>query len=308
MVIVCSESYKAYYYSSVLSFPTIFTLICLILLLVIPFWGQFEGLTTFWGPVTYDYEHPIIQTSNDYIIVVTFNDGETNTISSYPKINEKNTNKILLRSISFEKREINSDYIYDDINVKANFITFNDNKITELKFILLFNYTLNSQANYKFQTAAIVRKQIYSDNSVYNITTYGELVLKQKKPFIVNIDQNKTYLEDYIENNIFNFEDFYRNFTYGRDYTAYYKINQEYMYDCNKNQTLGDLFVNININIPNNQQFWYEMPNYMNLKFKWIEYLALLIPLYFFYNKMQVFNFKNKVFKSQVVSTLPTKY
>ena len=67
MVVLFSESYKAYYYAPVVSFPFCVTFITLIFCVLTPFFLQFSS-EKFWYPIDRDYEHPIIRFKDEYII------------------------------------------------------------------------------------------------------------------------------------------------------------------------------------------------------------------------------------------------
>ena len=61
----------------------------------------------------------------------------------------------------------------------------------------------------------------------------------------------------------------------------------------------------INIMLPKYQEVIYAQPPYINLKFKWIQYLALLLPTLIIINYFIGFAFQNKIFDCSVLSNIP---
>ena len=315
MVCLYRETYNAYYYASFCSIPFLITLVSFLVLILLPFFLQFSTIEeNFWYTPTNFYEHPVIRYNDEYAISIIGQKKEGGYVffyeTSYPKINEfyENTydqdKQISINSISVTKEEVNNDDVIDSLNVKINIhLADNNYKITDIKIMLFFDYILQTNAKYQFQTMCYL--DAFSSNGISQFLSSGRLKLKQKIPFRMTEFYNMTYSTNYFHKWGILKSDFYtiyNNFTFGRDYSTKFEYTYKNIIPSNSD---NDVYVNSIIEIPSYQQIIVGMPSYMNLKFKWIKYLAAFIPTYLIIWNYLNFFFKNRIANVSVQGDLP---
>ena len=313
MVCLYRETYNAYYYASFCSIAFLITLVSYLVLILLPFFLQFSTTgENFWYTPTIFYEHPVIRYNDEYAIMINFKE-DNNYFSlyetSYSEINKfynsSYSNKnVSINSISVTKEEINNDDVIDSLNLKIN-IHISDTKytITDIKIMLFFDYIIQSNAKYQFQTMCYLDGS--SSNGISQFISSGRLQLKQKIPFKMTDFFNMTYSTNYFMKWGVLKSDFYtiyNNFTNGRDYSTKFEYYYKNIIPSDKDQ---DIYVNSIIEIPSYQQIIVGMPSYMNLKFKWIKYLAAFIPTYIIIWHYLNFFFKNRIANFSVQGDLP---
>ncbi len=314
MVCLYRETYNAYYYASFCSIPFLITLVSFLVLILLPFFLQFSTIEeNFWYTPTNFYEHPVIRYNDEYAISIIAQNTEGAYVffyeTSYQKINEFYENSydqeiISINSISVTKEEVNNDDVIDSLNVKINIhLTDEEYIITDIKIMLFFDYILQTNAKYQFQTMCYL--DAFSSNGISQFLSIGRLKLKQKIPFRMSEFYNMTYSTNYFHKWGILKSDFYtiyNNFTFGRDYSTKFEYTYKNIIPSNSDK---DVYVNSIIEIPSYQQIIVGMPSYMNLKFKWIKYLAAFIPTYFIIWNYLNFFFKNRIANVSVQGDLP---
>ena len=169
--------------------------------------------------------------------------------------------------------------------------------------MLFFDYILQTNAKYQFQTMCYL--DAFSSNGISQFLSSGRLKLKQKIPFRMTEFYNMTYSTNYFHKWGILKSDFYtiyNNFTFGRDYSTKFEYTYKNIIPSNSDK---DVYVNSIIEIPSYQQIIVGMPSYMNLKFKWIKYLAAFIPTYIIIWNYLNFFFKNRIANVSVQGDLP---
>ena len=169
--------------------------------------------------------------------------------------------------------------------------------------MLFFDYIIQSNAKYQFQTMCYLDGS--SSNGISQFISSGRLQLKQKIPFKMTDFYNMTYSTNYfLKWGVLksDFYTIYNNFTNGRDYSTKFEYYYKNIIPSDKDQ---DIYVNSIIEIPSYQQIIVGMPSYMNLKFKWIKYLAAFIPTYLIIWNYLNFFFKNRIANVSVQGDLP---
>ena len=316
MVCLYRETYNAYYYAPFCSIPFLITLVSFLVLILLPFFLQFSTIEeNFWYTPTNFYEHPVIRYNDEYAISIIAQNTDDDAYvffyeTSYQKINEfyENTydpdDEISINSISVTKEEVNNDDVIDSLNVKINIHLAEDiNNITDIKIMLFFDYILQTNAKYQFQTMCYL--DAFSSNGISQFLSSGRLKLKQKIPFRMSEFYNMTYSTNYFHKWGILKSDFYtiyNNFTFGRDYSTKFEYTYKNIIPSNSDK---DVYVNSIIEIPSYQQIIVGMPSYMNLKFKWIKYLAAFIPTYLIIWNYLNFFFKNRIANVSVQGDLP---
>lgn len=313
MVCLYWETYNAYYYSSLFSISAFITIVSVIVLLLLPFFLQFSTINEkFWYTTSTYYEHPVIRFNDEYVVSINYLIDDTSYnlyFTPYSQLNQFYTtngdfNDIFINSIIIEKEEVNNDNVIDSLNLKMNLIKSSSVKITDIKIILFLDYILQSNVKYQFQTICLIDG--FSSNGISQLVTNGRLKLRQKLPFKMTDFFNMTYSTNYFLTHGYfgsDFKSIYENFTFGRDYSTQYEYIYKNILPDSGSNTLVD--INSIIEIPSYQEVIFGMPSYMNLKFKWITYLAAFIPTYIIIWYYLNFFFKNRIANVSVQGDLP---
>ena len=293
MVSVFSESYKRYYYAPWLSFPTCVTITCFIIGILLPFFAQFSN-DNFWNPIDTFYEHPVIQNKNEFIIYGLTSSESFFSLSNFDRMTSDSS---LLISSNFQLIDDDNDNIVDKITFTA---TINEESSPQnIKILLFFDYFLQEKTKIQFQSMCYVD---ISPNGGTDIKTKGTLMLKQKEPLklkpFIDFDEGKDF---FTSGKVLvpSFDEIYEEFTTKK------KMTTKYDYISNVKNIGAPINIQVDIEIPKYQEVIYAQPPYINLKFKWIQYLALLLPTLIIINYFIGFAFQNKIFDCSVLSNIP---
>jgi hypothetical protein len=314
MVCLYRETYNAYYYASFFSISSLITIVSVIVLLLLPFFLQFSTINeNFWYTPSVYYEHPVIRYNDEYAILVGYennNEYKTFYATSNSDLTEfyniEQNSDLSINSFTVRKEEVNNDDVIDVLNVNINLYKSDGVTIKDIKIILFLDYILQSNVKYQFQTICFI--DAYLSNGINELKTKGKLKLKQKLPFKMTDFYNKTYSSNYFQTHGIlgsDFSSIYENFTNGRDYTTKYEYIYKNIIPQNDDNNDNSIDINSIIEIPSYQEVIFGMPSYMNLKMKWIRYLAAFIPTYVIIWYYLNFFFKNRIANFSVQGDLP---
>lgn len=276
MVSFFSENYYTYHYSNVFSNAFIFMVVLIIFSILLPFFTNIGVLDQFWKPITVYTDHPIVQFKEEYYIVVNGN-------KDFSPINNGVT---ILKSESSERK------IY--ISGKIDSV----NNVKDIRFYIFFDYYMIEKVNVHIRSKAHF---FYSSSEDFSsITADGDLVLKQNKGLVETyfIDSQGTNSDLSSEIN----EVKESPFTRDNDYYFEFKTN---FINVEKN---GNQFTfDFTFNIPYYEDIFVQLPNYTNLKNKWVLYSILFFPTVFVCYKLMELAIENQIFKTRIKSDIPIR-
>lgn len=301
MVSFFSENYYIYHYSNSCSLAFIFMVIFIIFSILLPFFTNFGPLEKFWMPNTIFIDHPIVQFKDYFLIEITFDD--LNSIRFYQSESSSQLidNSNILSSSSFEAQDYSNKDIINVIKYKGH-IQFNEGKkIKDIKFYIFFDYYMTEVVNIHLHSKAHL---FYSsnDDGFSKIISDNDLILKQ----------NKAMTETYFlpkENNDYSVQDEIdklSNSPFQNDDDNYFILNNNYNF-AYKEETTRSLDLDITINIPYYQEIIIRLPNYTNLKNRWVLYSFLFFPTLFVCYCLMAMFINNGIFKTRIKSDIPIK-
>ena len=268
----------------------------------------------FWNNEGVYYEQPNVE-YNDELIMVVNDTRETKTFSSILYLNQFFDPLLNIPMIKYEIFDDNHDGLNDTFKFKINFPVNNVKTITNIKLYLFFKYSLNTNIQGSIERT-LCEVDINTPLGVSYVKINGDLVLKQKFPLssstfsVGNYKENilnvsETYADNtttYLKNDVtdFNIES-KKEYFYNRDvYTVfdYSKVVIPY-----KNRDVVQ--IELTVNIPSFQAIMWEIPIAAKIKFAWVQFMALFIPVYVILRLIQFYIFKNRIFPSVPVSDLP---
>ena len=268
----------------------------------------------FWNNEGVYYEQPNVE-YNDELIMVVNDTRETKTFSSILYLNQFFDPLLNIPMIKYEIFDDNHDGLNDTFKFKINFPVNNVKTITNIKLYLFFKYSLNTNIQGSIERT-LCEVDINTPLGASYVKINGDLVLKQKFPLssstfsVGNYKENilnvsETYADNtttYLKNDVtdFNIES-KKEYFYNRDvYTVfdYSKVVIPY-----KNRDVVQ--IELTVNIPSFQAIMWEIPIAAKIKFAWVQFMALFIPVYVILRLIQFYIFKNRIFPSVPVSDLP---
>lgn len=173
--------------------------------------------------------------------------------------------------IKFSRYDFNNDGITDQFFYQ---ITWEDPE-KAVKNLIRINITIDFEYKLSKHVSSTMSKTMslmLNTNNMYYTKVIGDLILKQKHAFPKDEGSELTL-----------------------DYTTF----------TIKNKDFPARQINLKINVPSYQEFIYELPVFTKLKFSWVQYCAIFIPIYIFFYFIRSCLFKNRVLASTIVSELP---
>ena len=320
MPLVFITPYKKTYSSEFCSLSTFIGLIFLVLAILIPFFAAFSS-EDFWLRLKEYMEQPIVEFDNHYMLyITTFNDSNNPTgtyfYSSNNKLNEifdnisnnnLNTNSHLENNarITDAKSDEDNDGINDKIII--NYETSNNDVIEakkkDIKLIFFLKYRLIKQVKL-IMTPMIYLDIPILDKGAKNIKLNGDIELVQKSPIISTTITSQLY--NY-ENPFYDIDTKLNSpFDFYYYYNKYKNLNYTLKYNYEKNEQVSsdNLGINIEINIPKLQRVFYIQSIFETIKYAWMQYFYIFLPIYIILYLIYKFIIESNIFYSHVKSDL----
>jgi len=296
MVSFFSENYYIYHYSNSCSLAFIFMVVLIIFTILLPYFTNFGPLEKFWMPNTLFTDHPIVQFKDEFLLELTFNDSTTITFNP----NQLFDDGCILSSSSFELQDYSNKDIINVIKYKGH-IQYNSQKnIRELKFFIFFDYYMTEVVNIHLRSKAHL---FYSSRDTFSkLISNNDLILKQNKAmtetYFIQEEKIRDSFEDEIEEAI--------NEPFKKDDDNYFLLKKNYNF-AYKETGPNSLDLDITINIPYYQDIIIQLPNYTNVKNKWVLYSILFFPTLFICYWLMEIVINNGIFKTRIKSDIPIK-
>ena len=206
-------------------------------------------------------------------------------------LNEQNEDYLMKNAplIKYEYFDDNNDGLIDRFKFIITFLSKVKN-IKNIKLIFGFKYEFRINVVGKMHTIAMV--DIDTPFGASYIQVDGDLTLKQKSP----IDRTTFYNEYYYETILKNTCDFNEivNEYYSRNFSTYYDYDT-YIIPMKHPKILKLV---VNINVPSFQKILYTTPLFTKIKFFWVQYASILIPISIISYFIMKFAFRNHIVKS----------
>ena len=279
MVSFFSENYYAYHYSNVFSNAFIFMVVLIIFAILLPFFTNIGVLDKFWKPITVFTDHPIVQFKGEFNIALS--DGNSpedfNILKNNVKYSEdKNEKKIR---------------VYGNLEYQS---------AKDIKFFIFFDYYMIDKVNVHIRSKAHI---FYSSTDTFTyIKTDGDLVLKQNKGLVETYFMETQGTNSDLETEINEAKE--NPFSTDKDYYFEYKKNNIYV---SKVQGETQFTFDFTFNIPYYEDIFVQLPNYTNLKNKWVLYSILFFPTVFICYKLMELAIENQIFKTRIKSDIPIR-
>lgn len=310
MPLVFLTPYKKTYSSDFCSLSTMIGLLFLILAILIPLFAAISS-EDFWLRLKEYLEQPKVEFSKDYMIFLTNANQKVFFGSSNNKLNDdfKNICGIPINgdSICDIEENVMEDSVYDYDNDGINdkiILKFQTNQknIIDIKLIFFLKYRLTKEVK------LLMTPMIYIDIPIPDkinkeITLNGDIELIQKSPIPSTTITSQIY--NY-EKNVFEIDE-HLNSPYDLLYyfNKYKNLNYTLKYNYEKIEKASEnLKINIEMIIPKLQKVFYIQSVYEAIKYAWMQYFYIFIPVYIILYMIYKFIIESNIFYSHVKSDL----
>lgn len=239
--------------------------------------------------------------------MVVDDDGVTKSFSSILSLNQYFDPLLNIPMIKYEIFDDNHDGLNDYFKFKINFPVTDVKTIKNIKLYIFFKYSLSTNIIGEIERT-LCEIDINTLLGASYIKIDGDLVLKQKSP----ISQSTFSVGNYGENHICPknaTDDIFNNYNIASQKAFYYNRDVYTVFDYNKvvipYKNKDVVQIDLTVNIPSFQPILWEIPVITKLKFVWVQFMALFIPVYVILRLIQFYIFKNRIFPSVPVSDLP---
>jgi len=322
MPLVFVTPYKKTYSSEFCSLSTLIGFVFLILAILIPLFAAFSS-EDFWLRLKEYLEQPKIDFSNDYMLYVSTFDSNNSPINTFFDSSNKTLNDMVTKIGSLEIKNIISredgasitKYSYDDDNDGINdrlIIRYETNKEEilntdtsinniDIKLIFFVNYRLTKEV--KLLMTPMIYVDIPIINGAKEIDLSGDLELVQKSPIVSTTVTSQIYNKKkpltvdeklYSPLDLLNIYNEYKNMNY----------TLKYNYEKIEKRSDGKLILNIEMNIPKLQRIFYIQSVFEAIKYAWMQYFYIFLPIYIILYIIYKFIIESNIFYTHVKSDL----
>lgn len=322
MPLVFVTPYKKTYSSEFCSLSTLIGFVFLVLAILIPLFAAFSS-EDFWLRLKEYLEQPKIDFTNDYILYVSTFDSNNNPINTFFDSSNKTLNDMInkignynlnsnLNLISREDKASISKYSYDDDNDgindrliiryetnKEEIITNNNN--IDVKLIFFVNYRLTKEV--KLLMTPMIYVDIPIINGAKEINLSGDLELVQKSPIVSTTVTSQIYnkkkpltVDEKLNSplDLLNIYNEYKNMNY----------TLKYNYEKIEKRSNNKLIINIEMNIPKLQRVFYIQSVFEAIKYAWMQYFYIFLPIYIILYMTYKYIIENNIFYSHAKEDL----
>ena len=321
MHLIFLTPYKKTYSSEYCSLATFLGFIFLLIAILLPFFAAISS-EDFWLRLKEYLEQPNIEFTGNYMIyITTFNNNVIDNNYFYSSSNDLNSKYGDI--CAYNQRIFNIDGHYQcDLDNNQPIFTRDDGKLNinyqidnnnirnavkkEIKLIIFLKYYLTKKIK------LIMTPLVYIDIPNIpilslgdrHITLEGDLELVQKSPIPYTSITSQIYYEEKPLNID---EKLYSHFDFSYYFEKYKNLNYTLKYNyekIEKNSENNNLIIDINMNIPKLQRVFYIESVYEAIKYAWMQYFYLFLPIYIILYMIYKFIIENNIFYSHVKSDL----
>ena len=305
MSTLLKENIERIYRADVFSCSYLLCLTFSLATIIIPFFLAFSTYN-FWSPYSIYTEQPIVLYRNELLIAIY---SETRLISGSSIITTPSTNFYStlgelnqLSGASLIPVDIVAGYWDYNADLKPDMHDFNltfyipSKNIRNIKIITNYDYKLRERVSMEMMSMAIA--DIQTPRGASSIYIDGILKFNQVNPLpstkMVQTNYNSSLL-DYTNPSQNFFPDLFARYMNRNESTTY--VYQSTVLPDGQSEKVT---ISMKIRIPPFEHIYYAPLFIENLKFAWIQYLSLLIPIYYLVWLFAKFVFSNQIFDTPI--------
>ena len=318
MPLVFLSPYKKAYSSEIVSLSTLLGFVVLFTAILLPLFAAF-ATEDFWLRLKEYTEQPLVDYTKKYMVYISKFDKDNNLLETSFRSSNKDLNKKFQDIIdentpindnckleeSADPRtsstDIDGDEIKDKITIKYE-IDKSANPNFDIKLLFFLKYGLTKKVK------LIMTPIVYLDIPVLDVSTggreitlSGNLELVQKSPIhSTTITSQMYYKKQPYGEKVPYFDLLY----YYNEYKSY-NYTVKYNYEKIETNIEDDkIIINIDMYIPKLQEVLYYQSVFEAIKYAWMQYFYIFLPIYFVLYILFKFIIQNNIFYSNVKSDL----
>mgnify|MGYP003571433149 CR=1 FL=1 len=317
MPLVFLSPYKKAYSSEIVSLSTLLGLVVLLTAILIPLFAAF-ATEDFWLRLKEYTEQPLVDYTGKFMIYITKynNNGIKTTFhSSNKELNDEFGDICTDTSINSCESETNpapttsssdfdGDEIKDKINIKYEIDVSNDDTKYDVKLLFFLKYGLTKKVKLIMTPMIYLDIPILDAKKVSEIKLSGNLELIQKSPIHSTTITSQIY---YKKNPFGEKKPYFDLLHYYNEYKSYnytVKYNYEKIETSESESNNNKISINIDMYIPKLQEVLYYQSVFEAIKYAWMQYFYIFLPIYFVLYILFKFIIQNNIFYSNVKSDL----
>jgi len=317
MPLVFLSPYKKAYSSEIVSLSTLLGLVVLLTAILIPLFAAF-ATEDFWLRLKEYTEQPLVDYTGKFMIYITKynnNDIKTTFHSSNNELNDEFTTICTGTNINSCESETNpspttsssdfdGDEIKDKINIKYEIDVSNDDTKYDVKLLFFLKYGLTKKVKLIMTPMIYLDIPILDAKKVSEIKLSGNLELIQKSPIHSTTITSQIY---YKKNPFGEKKPYFDLLHYYNEYKSYnytVKYNYEKIETSESESNNNKISINIDMYIPKLQEVLYYQSVFEAIKYAWMQYFYIFLPIYFVLYILFKFIIQNNIFYSNVKSDL----
>ena len=316
MPLVYISPLKKTYSSNLLSLSTILGIILLVIAILLPLFAAY-ATEDFWLRLKEYTEQPLVKYYGHYMVYRTKIDNSDNIktyfTSSHNQLNDKfdeicKSDKNCFKEQNSQLLSISSDLDGDGINDKLTLKYEIDEGVAQdekmdIKIMFFLEYGLMKKVKMIMTPMVFVDIPITRQGG-RKINLNGNIELVQKSPIPRTTITSKIYYEDNPFEIQYNQSSPYDLLYY---YNRYINNNYTVKYNYEKIDQRGEdnkIQIVMEMNIPKLQKVFYIESVYESIKYAWMQYFYIFLPIFIILYLVFQFIIKNNIFYSQVKSDL----
>jgi len=319
MPLVFLSPYKKSYSSEIISLSTLLGFVVLLTAILIPLFAAF-ATEDFWLRIKEYTEQPLVDYKEKFMIYITKYDNNnkitTTFHSSDSKLNEEfericndplnhdfcniETNAAPTTSST----DIDGDEIKDKINIKYDIDTSQDLKKLDVKLLFFLKYGLTKKVKLIMTPMIYIDIPILEPSGLKEIKLDGNLELVQKSPIHSTTVTSQIYYKKQIFSEKRPYFDLLQYYNEYKSYNYTVKYNYEKIEIAENSINSTSITINMDMHIPKLQEVLYYQSVFEALKYAWMQYFYIFLPIYIILYILFKFIIQNNIFYSNVKSDL----
>ena len=318
MPLVFLSPYKKAYSSEIISLSTLLGFVVLLAAILIPLFAAF-ATEDFWLRLKEYTEQPLVDYTGKFMIYITkYNDSEISKTTFHSSSKELNDKFVTIcadtsiNSCEFETNpapktsstDFDGDEIKDKININYEIDVSDEDTKYDVKLMFFLKYGLTKKVKLIMTPMIYLDIPILDAKNVSEIKLSGNLEFIQKSPIHSTTITSQIY---YKKNPFGEKKPYFDLLHYYNEYKSYnytVKYNYEKIETSETESNNNIININIDMYIPKLQEVLYYQSVFEAIKYAWMQYFYIFLPIYFVLYILFKFIIQNNIFYSNVKSDL----
>eukprot|EP00742_Colponemidia_sp_Colp-10_P006875 GILJ01007370.1.p1 GENE.GILJ01007370.1~~GILJ01007370.1.p1 ORF type:complete len:309 (+),score=23.70 GILJ01007370.1:33-959(+) len=301
MVTVHSSLLQRHYVAHPISLAAFFCAGAIVVIVIIPFLIAYASYS-FWLKENTYREQPTVSFRHELMYSIQ-DSSNYNFFTTFPEANALDSGHLNVPIIQSAGLDDNGDGKIDRFRFNITSRLTSGQTVQKVDLLLFFNYILQDRVHMSMTSAAHVSYSAGLPGS--QLVVDGWLRLKQRKPLVVRSDYRTVYNTAIVSG--FTSDD-YRMHTILSNYLDRNEttmLEDQYpVWIGNAGGGISEFTLSATIRIP------FEIVHYVppfseTMKWAWVQYLSILIPVAWIAHMIMTFAYKNQIFETRTVTDIP---